>query len=103
MPPRITRRSRPIKARLTTSISSAYLPYCDAMLVDNRTRAMMAQGVPRKYAVNYPCRLFSPKVGSEFLDYLKSVEEEADPLILSLVRQVYGENWLKPFVTMFDA
>jgi len=82
---------------------SAYLPYCDAMLVDNRTRAMMAQGVPRKYAVNYPCRLFSPKVGSEFLDYLKSVEEEADPLILSLVRQVYGENWLKPFVTMFDA
>jgi len=37
------------------------------------------------------------------LDYLKSVEEEADPLILSLVRQVYGENWLKPFVTMFDA
>lgn len=82
---------------------SAYLPYCDAMLIDNRTRAMLDKGVPRKYAVNYPCRLFSANVGSEFLDYLKSVEEEADPLIISLVRQVYGENWLKPFVTMFDA
>jgi hypothetical protein len=64
---------------------------------------MMGRGVPRTYAVNYPCRLFSPNIGSEFLDYLKNVEEEADPLILSLVRQVYGDKWLKPFVTMFDA
>ena len=82
---------------------SAYLPYCDAMLVDNRTRAMLERGVPKKHTLNYPCRLFSPNVGSEFLAYLKSVEEEADPLILALVRQVYGETWLKPFVTMFDA
>jgi len=36
------------------------------------------------------------------LAYLKNVEEEADPLILALVRQVYGEKWLKLFVTMFD-
>jgi hypothetical protein len=33
---------------------------------------------------------------------MKSVEEEVDPLILALVHQVYGENWLKPFVTMLD-
>jgi hypothetical protein len=82
---------------------SAYLPYCDAMLIDKRTRAMLENGVPRKHALNYPCRLFSPNVGSEFVAYLKSVEEEADPLILALVRQVYGEEWLKPFVTMLDA
>jgi hypothetical protein len=82
---------------------SAYLPYCDAMLIDSRTRAMLEKGVPRKYAVNYPCRLFSTNVGSEFLDYLKSVEEEADPFVIALVRQVYGEKWLKPFLTMFDA
>jgi len=35
---------------------SAYLPYCDAMLIDNRTRAMLEKGVPRKYALNYPSR-----------------------------------------------
>jgi hypothetical protein len=64
---------------------------------------MLENGVPRKHALNYPCRLFSPNVGSEFVAYLKSVEEEADPLILALVRQVYGEEWLKPFVTMLDA
>ena len=33
---------------------------------------------------------------------LKRVEEEADPLILALVRQVYDDEWLKPFVTMFE-
>ncbi|HUZ70161.1 MAG TPA: hypothetical protein VMU65_10645 [Candidatus Saccharimonadales bacterium] len=35
--------------------------------------------------------------------HLRSVEEEADPLILALLRQVYGEKWLKPFVTILDA
>jgi hypothetical protein len=35
--------------------------------------------------------------------YLKSVEEEADPFVIALVRQVYGEKWLKAFLTMFDA
>ena len=64
---------------------------------------MLERGVPKKHALNYPCRLFSPNVGNKFLVYLKSVEEEADTLILALVRQVYGETWLKPFVTMFDA
>ena len=81
---------------------SAYLPYCDAMLIDNRTRAMLEK-LPKKYALDYPCQLFSPNVSAKFLAYLNSVEEEADPLILALVRQVYGENWLKPFVTMFHA
>jgi hypothetical protein len=42
------------------------LPYCDTMLIDNRTRAMLANRVPKKYALNYPRRLFSPKIGSEF-------------------------------------
>ena len=82
---------------------SAYLPYCDAMLIDNRTRAMLQTGVPQKYAVNYPCHLFSKNNGDEFLAYLKRVEDEADPFILALVRDTYGEERLKPYVTMFDA
>jgi hypothetical protein len=82
---------------------SAYLPYCDAMLIDNRTRAMLKTGVPKKYAVSYSCRLFSKNTGDEFLAYLKRIEDEADPFILALVRNIYGEDRLKPFVTMFDA
>lgn len=82
---------------------SAYLPYCDAMLIDNRTRAMVEKGVPKKYALGYRCRLFSKKSGDEFLAYVESIEEEADPFILALVHDTYGEDWLKPYTTRFDA
>ena len=77
---------------------SAYLPYCDAMMIDKRTRLMLERG---KYAANYRCRLFSRNTGDRFLDYLKSIEAEADPMIPALVRATYGEDWLKPYVTMF--
>ena len=39
--------------------------------------------------------------GDGFLDYLKSIEAEADPIIPAFVRATYGEDWLKPYVTMF--
>jgi len=35
------------------------------------------------------------------LDHLTTIEAEADPFIPGLVRATYGENWLKPYVTMF--
>lgn len=78
---------------------SAYLPYCDVMMIDKRTRLMLEQG---RYAENYPCRLFSRNTGEKFLAYLQAVEEQADPLVLALVRSTYGEDRLKPYVTMFD-
>ena len=78
---------------------SAYLPYCDAMMIDKRTRLMLERG---NYAANYRCRLFSRNTGDPFLDYLKSLEVEADPMILALVRATYGEDWLKPYVSMFS-
>ena len=78
---------------------SAYLPYCDAMMIDKRTRLMLEQG---KYAKSYPCRLFSRNTGEKFLGYLRTIEEEADPLVLSLVRSIYGEDQLKPYVSMFE-
>ena len=77
---------------------SAYLPYCDAMMIDKRTRLILERG---KYAANYRCRLFSRNTGDRFLDYLKSIESDADPIIPALVRASYGEDWLKPYVTMF--
>jgi hypothetical protein len=68
------------------------------MMIDKRTRLMLERG---KYAANYRCRLFSRNTGGRFLDYLKSIEAEADPMIPALVRATYGEDWLKPYVTMF--
>jgi hypothetical protein len=78
---------------------SAYLPYCDAMMIDKRTRLMLERGT---YAQNYHCQLFSRNTGEQFLNYLKTIETEADPFIPALVRNTYGEDWLRPYVTMFE-
>ena len=80
---------------------SAYMPYCDAMLVDNRIRAMLTS-LPKLYALQYPCRLFSRNNGDSFLTYLKDLERDGDPLILALVRDVYGPDWPTPFVEMYE-
>ena len=53
--------------------------------------------------MNYRGRPFSKNTGDEFVADLKSIQEEADPLIRALVRDTYGENWLKPYTTLFDA
>jgi hypothetical protein len=36
------------------------------------------------------------------IGYLRSIEQEADPVILSLVHQAYGQDWPRPFLTMYD-
>lgn len=82
-------------------VVSAYLPYCDAMLIDNRVRAMLTT-LPKRHGLDYPCRVFSRNNGDDFLAYLRSIEQEADPLILSLVHHVYGQDWPRPFLTMYD-
>lgn len=83
------------------NVVSAYMPYCDAMLVDNGIRAKV-QSLPRRYAVDYSCRLFSKSNGREFLAYLRGIERDADPFVLGLVHQVYGEGWPRPFLSMYD-
>lgn len=83
------------------NIVSALLPYCDAMFVDNKCRALL-NDIPAEYAFTYPTRLFSPNTGSAFIAYLKDIEEHADTAILSQVRQVYGPDWPVPFLTMYE-
>src|SRR5207244_11247722 len=52
---------------------SAYLPYCDAMMIDKRMRLMLKRG---KYATNYLCRLFSRIICEQFLVIMISIEVE---------------------------
>lgn len=74
---------------------SALLPYCDAMFVDNECRALW-QDIPRDFKLPYPCTLFSPNIGDEFLRYLKSIRDSASPEHLKIVSEIYGPDPLKP-------
>jgi hypothetical protein len=82
-------------------IVSTLMPYCDAMFIDNECRAML-ENIPKRHALAFPARIFSPRDGDTFLAYLKEVEENADKQILQDVRDVYGDDWPRPFLTMFE-
>ena len=63
----------------------------------SRTFEPLKRMLPKRHALDYPCRVFSRNNGEEFLACLGSIEQEADPLILSLVPQVYGQDWPRGF------
>ncbi|MEO5740311.1 MAG: hypothetical protein ABIS29_06930 [Vicinamibacterales bacterium] len=52
------------------------MPYGDAMLIDNCVRAMV-MSLPKRYALGYPCCVFSKNNGDDFLAYLQGIEREA--------------------------
>jgi len=82
------------------NIVSTLLPYCDAMFVDNKCRALL-RDIPKTHALPYPCRVFSPKTGADFIHYLTEIRDSAAPDHLRLVEQVYGPDPLKPPTSIY--
>jgi len=60
------------------NIVSSLMPYCDAMLIDNKCRAWL-EDIPQRYALDYPTRIYSRSDGDEFIAYVRTIEAEADP------------------------
>jgi hypothetical protein len=75
-------------------IVSTLLPYCDAMLIDNGTRALFNK-IPSQYRPKYPCQVFSPNDTDSFLAYLKGIRDAADDWHVRTVVSVYGEQVLR--------
>jgi hypothetical protein len=78
----------------------SFMPFCDAMFIDNGARAMWEKA-PRNERPDYSnTRLFSYNMKDAFMVYLDDIERQADPEILHAARQVYGEP--EPFVAMHE-
>lgn len=74
---------------------SAYLPYCDAMFIDNACAEMLKKQ-PVSQVMPESDRVYSMHHRAEFLSFLKSIESAASPEQLTKVAEVYGDNWLPP-------
>lgn len=81
---------------------SAYLPYCDAIFVDNEFAVMLGEKFIVEHIAAYPTRIFSARTKNEFLSYLKSIEETAPSEHVDAVRDVYGPDWDLPFRTILE-
>ena len=77
------------------NIVSTLLPYCDAMFVDNKCRALL-QDIPRDYALPYACKVFSRNTGADFIRYLIEIRDSVTPDHLKLIEEVYGPDPMKP-------
>jgi hypothetical protein len=95
-------RTKPINKGMNNDIDTVatLLPYCDAMLVDRECAALLGN-IPGRYPIGFETRIFSPANRQEILDYLRSIEADADPAIIAAVKEVYGDSWLTPFRTMY--
>jgi hypothetical protein len=82
------------------SVISSLLPYCDAMLIDNECRELVAKA-PARFRPPYPTKLFSTNTSDEFLAYLKEIEDTADEAVLHSAKELYGPDGPKPFMDMY--
>ena len=82
------------------SVIMHFLPYCDAMYVDNEMSDIVNDQRVRK-GLTWPTRVFSRKTIDVFIAYVEGLVASAPAEQLALVRRVYGENWGQPFTDMY--
>ncbi|MBW3571123.1 MAG: hypothetical protein KY467_08455 [Gemmatimonadetes bacterium] len=81
---------------------SAYLPYCDAMFIDDEFAQILGNGPINREIARYPTRIFSTRTRDDFLTYLRQMEADVPPQHVELVTQTYGEDWVTPFRSILE-
>lgn len=81
---------------------SSSLPYCDAMLVDNKCAEYLGQAPLAREVARFNSRIFSLRLREDFLSYLDAIEASATEQHRQLVEQLYGPMPTAPTLT-FDS
>jgi hypothetical protein len=81
---------------------SVYLPYCDCMFVDNECRALLNENPLESQIDFYNTKIFSKNTIPEFIDYLNDIDESSSEEHKTAIRQLWGEEGVKPFVTLYE-
>jgi len=76
------------------------LPYCDAIFVDNEIAGLLAEE-PLRSRIDFGTRVFSVNRRGQFIDYLEGLRDAAPDAHVALVRDVYGDGYLRPFTSVF--
>ncbi|MYA17205.1 MAG: hypothetical protein F4238_08745 [Gemmatimonadetes bacterium] len=79
---------------------SAYLPYCDAMFIDNEFAQLLSEQPVASEVESYPTRIFSTRSRDDFLAYLGTLED--DPTHVERVVRTYGETWTRPYRAILE-
>lgn len=77
------------------------LPYCDAIILDRRCHAYLRDEPLKSELARFPCRIFSAENKADLLTFLDAVLASAPDEHVKQVREVYGDDWDKPYDNMF--
>lgn len=75
-------------------IISHYLPYCDAMFIDNECAALLSENPIKEQLNEYGTKIFSLNTKDDFIRYLDEIKASNQPPDIKLIEDVYGKNWL---------
>jgi len=85
------------------SMVSTILPYCEAMFIDREMHGLLNHAEVKKDVRNrYKTKIYSVANKKEIMEYLDSIESAASEAHLKKVKEVYGEDWPKPFTEMYN-
>jgi hypothetical protein len=85
------------------SMVSTILPYSDAMFIDREMRGLLKHpDVAKDVKKKYKTEIYSMANKEEFMAYLDSIEKTSSKAHLKKVKEVYGDNWPKPFTEMYS-
>ena len=79
---------------------AAVMPYCDAIWVDNEVAGLLSEE-PLRTRIDYGTRVFSWNTRQQFLDYLDELHAGVSEEHVELIRDLYGEGYLRPFTELF--
>lgn len=80
---------------------SSYMPYSDAIFIDKECHGLL-DDVDVQKRIGCTTRVFSLKNKAEFIKYLDELILNISEEHIALIKQVYGEQWLEPFTSMYD-
>ena len=83
------------------SFISAFTPYCDALFIDNAFKENVKQG-DKNLKLGISDKFYSANDFNGFFEYLDNIEASASKRHLHKVKEVYGEDWGQPYITMYD-
>lgn len=79
---------------------SAYLPYCNAMFIDNESRILLQEvpkDTPKSLRITYNTQLFSPSNKYKALEYLDSLIQKVPKTRINLINKLEGKEFLAQY------
>ena len=79
---------------------SSYMPYSNAIFIDKECYALLTD-VDVAARIQCNTEVFSLSNKEEFLEYLDRLIAKVPKQHIELIKNVYGEDWLKPYSSMY--